>query len=95
MARPLGVKALPSGGSKLLRMGRLPEAYIASRGERELRELVRHRAKLLRCGPGSKPKCMGCWPSRASGILANATPPLEDLAVRRIFAFPSVSAGFT
>jgi hypothetical protein len=28
----------------LLRMGRLPESYIASRSERELRELVRHRA---------------------------------------------------
>jgi transposase len=31
----------------LLRMGRLPEAYIATAAERELRELVRHRAKLV------------------------------------------------
>jgi hypothetical protein len=31
----------------LLRMDRLPDAYIASRGERELRELMRHRAKLV------------------------------------------------
>jgi transposase len=36
----------------LLRMGRLPEAWIAPPATRELRELVRHRAKLvaLRCG---------------------------------------------
>jgi transposase len=31
----------------LLRMGRLPEAYIAPPATRELRELVRHRAKLV------------------------------------------------
>jgi transposase len=31
----------------LLRMGRLPEAWIAPRETRELRELVRHRAKLV------------------------------------------------
>jgi transposase len=31
----------------LLRMGRLPEAWIASPATRELRELVRHRAKLV------------------------------------------------
>jgi hypothetical protein len=36
----------------LLRMGRLPEAWIAPPQVRELRELVRHRAKLVtvRCG---------------------------------------------
>jgi transposase len=38
----------------LLRMGRLPEAYIASRGERELRELVRHWAKLVALRSGLK-----------------------------------------
>src|SRR6266567_6831018 len=32
----------------LLRMGRLPEAYIAPPATRQLRELVRHRAKLAR-----------------------------------------------
>ena len=31
----------------LLRMGRLPEAWIAPPATRELRELVRHRAKLV------------------------------------------------
>jgi hypothetical protein len=38
----------------LLRMGRLPEAYIASPGERELRELVRHRAKWVALRAGLK-----------------------------------------
>ena len=31
----------------LLRMGRLPEAWIAPPATRELRELVRHRAKMV------------------------------------------------
>ena len=35
-------------------MGRLPEAYIASPQERELRELVRHRAKLVALRSGLK-----------------------------------------
>jgi transposase len=43
----------------LLRMGRLPEAYIASRGERELRELVRHRAKLVALRAGLKAQVHG------------------------------------
>ena len=38
----------------LLRMGRLPEAYIATPHERELRELVRHRAKLFALRSGLK-----------------------------------------
>jgi transposase len=58
LAHPLGVKGFAYRRVKndvrdaadladLLRMGRLPEAYIASPEERELRELVRHRAKLV------------------------------------------------
>ena len=39
----------------LLRMGRLPEAWIAPPATRELRELVRHRAKLV--GLRSSLKC--------------------------------------
>jgi len=38
----------------LLRMGRLPEAWIAPPATRELRELVRHRAKLVGLRPGCK-----------------------------------------
>lgn len=58
MAHPLGVKAFEYRRVKsderdakdladLLRMGRLPEAWIAPPATRELRELVRHRAKLV------------------------------------------------
>jgi transposase len=38
----------------LLRMGRLPEAWIAPPATRELRELVRHRAKLVALRSGCK-----------------------------------------
>src|SRR5882757_721204 len=59
LAHPLGVKAFEYRRVKnderdakdladLLRMGRLPEAWIAPPAVRELRELVRHRAKLVR-----------------------------------------------
>jgi len=58
LAHPLGVKAFEYRRVKndvrdatdladLLRMGRLPEAWIAPPVTRELRELVRHRAKLV------------------------------------------------
>jgi transposase len=63
LAHPLGVKGFAYRRVKnderdaadladLLRMNRLPEAWIAPPATRELRELVRHRAKLvaLRCG---------------------------------------------
>ena len=66
LAHPLGVKAFEYRRVKndvrdatdladLLRMGRLPEAWIAPPATRELRELVRHRAKLvgLRKGDGA------------------------------------------
>ena len=55
LAHPLGVKGFAYRRVKndvrdaadlcdLLRMGRLPEAYIATPAEREVRELMRHRA---------------------------------------------------
>jgi transposase len=58
LAHPLGVKMFSYRRVKnderdaadladLLRMGRLPEAWIAPPATRELRELVRHRAKLV------------------------------------------------
>ena len=58
LAHPLGVKGFAYRRVKndfldaadladLLRMGRLPEAWIAPPAIRELRELVRHRAKLV------------------------------------------------
>jgi transposase len=58
LAHPLGVKAFSYRRVKnderdaadladLLRMGRLPKAWIAPPATRELRQLVRHRAKLV------------------------------------------------
>ena len=66
LAHPLGVKMFSYRRVKndqrdaadladLLRMGRLPEAWIAPPATRELRELVRHRAKLV--GIKSNLKC--------------------------------------
>ena len=63
LAHPLGVKAFSYRRLKnderdaadladLLRMGRLPEAWIAPPATRELRELVRHRAKLVHLRSG-------------------------------------------
>ena len=41
------MSGMPRDLADLLRMGRLPEAWIAPPATRELRELVRHRAKLV------------------------------------------------
>jgi transposase len=65
LAHPLGVKGFAYRRVKnderdaadladLLRMGRLPEAYVAPPATRELRELVRHRAKLVALRSGLK-----------------------------------------
>jgi transposase len=65
LAHPLGVKGFAYRRVKnderdaadladLLRMGRLPEAWIAPPATRELRELVRHRAKLVALRSGLK-----------------------------------------
>lgn len=65
LAHPLGIKGFTYRRVKndqrdaadladLLRMGRLPEAWIAPPGTRELRELVRHRAKLVALRSGLK-----------------------------------------
>jgi transposase len=65
LAHPLGVKGFTYRRVKndvrdaadladLLRMGRLPEAWVAPPAVRELRELVRHRAKLVALRSGLK-----------------------------------------
>jgi transposase len=65
LAHPLGVKGFAYRRVKndvrdaadladLLRMGRLPEAYVAPPAVRELREMVRHRAKLVALRSGLK-----------------------------------------
>lgn len=70
LAHPLGVKAFEYRRVKnderdaadladLLRMGRLPEGWIAPPATRELRELVRHRAKLVATRSGFKAQIHG------------------------------------
>jgi transposase len=65
LAHPLGVKGWTyrrvknderdaAGLADLLRMNRLPESWIAPRAVRELRELVRYRAKLVALRSGLK-----------------------------------------
>jgi transposase len=65
LAHPLGVKGFAYRRVKndqrdtadladLFRMNRLPEAYVAPPAVRELRELVRHRAKLVALRSGLK-----------------------------------------
>jgi transposase len=84
LAHPLGVKMFSYRRVKnderdaadladLLRMGRLPEAWIAPPATRELRGWVRHRAKLV--GLRTSLKC------QVHGILAGAgvTVPMSDL----------------
>ena len=77
LAHPLGIKAFAYQRVKkdesdarlladLLRMGRLPESWIAPPEVRELRELVRYRHRSSRPGPTPRPRCTVCWPSRAS-----------------------------
>jgi transposase len=76
LAHPLGVKGFAYRRVKndvrdaadladLLRMSRLPEAWIAPPAIRELRELVRHRAKLVAWRSGLKASCTPCWPNKA------------------------------
>lgn len=84
LAHPLGVKAFSYRRVKtderdardladLLRMGRLPEAWIAPPATRELREWVRHRAKLVHLRSGLR--------CQVHAVLANhgVAVPLSDL----------------
>jgi transposase len=106
LAHPLGVKAFSYRRVKnderdaadladLLRMGRLPEAWIAPPATRELRELVRHRAKLvqlrsgLRCqvhavlaGQGAAVPVSDLFGVGGGKLLAAA--PLSPMARRRV-----------
>jgi transposase len=87
LAHPLGVKMFSYRRVKnderdaadladLLRMGRLPEAWIAPPATRELRGWVRHRAKLV--GLRTSLKC------QVHGILTGAgvMVPMSDLFAR-------------
>jgi hypothetical protein len=50
----------------LLRMGRLPESWIAPPEIRGLRELVRYRHKLVGIRTSCKDQTTPCWPSAES-----------------------------
>ena len=76
LAHPLGVKGFRYRRVKndvrdagdladLLRMGRLPESWIAPPQTRELRELVRYRAKLVAIRSAPRPRSMPYWPKPA------------------------------
>ncbi len=82
LAHPLGVKGFAYRRVKkderdaadladLLRMGRLPEAWIAPPATRELRELVRHRAKMV--GLRSNLKCQVHAVLAGAGVQVAAT----------------------
>jgi transposase len=84
LAHPLGVKGFAyrriknderdaSGFADLLRMGRLPEAWIAPPGVRALRESVRHRCKLVALRSGLK--------AQVHAVLARqgVTPAMSDV----------------
>jgi transposase len=79
LAHPYGMKAMRKRKrvktdardahelANLLRLGSLPEAYIAPPELRELRELVRHRRQLVRRARRSRTASAPCWPSTAGG----------------------------
>jgi hypothetical protein len=77
LAHPLGVKAFEYRRVKndsrdaqdladLLRMGGLPEAWIAPPPTRELRELVRAGPSSWACVRTARPRCTPCWPNAGS-----------------------------
>jgi transposase len=82
LAHPLGVKGFAyrrvkndvrdaSDLADLLRMGRLPEAYLAPPAVRELGELVRHRAKLVAWRSGLKASVHGVLAKQGLRIAAS------------------------
>src|SRR3954463_996214 len=102
LAHPLGVKGFTYRRVKndvrdaadlavLLRMNRLPEAWIAPPAVRELRELVRHRAKLVALRAGLKAQVHAVLAKQGVrvrvsdlfGVAGRAL--LEDLALDRVY----------
>ena len=77
LAHPMRTKAIASARVKtdavdartlahLLRADLLPEAYIAPRELRDLRDLLRHRVALTRMRSALKNPSRRCWPRTAS-----------------------------
>ena len=76
LAHPLGVKMFgyqrvktdardSRNLAELLRMGRLPEAWLAPPQVRELRELVRYEPSWWRCAAASRPRSTPSSPRKA------------------------------
>ena len=84
LAHPLGSRCSATSGpetdardstnlAELLRMGRLPEAWLAPPAVRELRELVRYRAKLVALRSGLKAQVHAVLAKQGVGV------PMSDL----------------
>ena len=78
LAHPLGVKAFSYRRVKndqrdaadladLLRMGRLPHAWIVPPETRECESWCGTGPNWSRCDPDVRPRCMPCWPRAGSG----------------------------
>src|SRR5918995_1031689 len=102
LAHPLGVKGFAYRRVKndvrdaadladLLRMGRLPEAYLAPPAVRELRELVRHRAKLVGLRSGLKAQVHAVLAKQGLGI---AVSDLFGVGGRELLARAELEAPF-
>jgi transposase len=76
LAHPLRTRAIAAARVKtdavdaatlaqLLRAGLLPEAYIAPRELRDVRELLRHRVALVAMRTASRTGCTRSWPATA------------------------------
>jgi transposase len=103
LAHPLGVKGFRYRRVKndvrdaadladLLRMGRLPEAWIAPPATRELRELVRYRAKLVTIRSGLKAQVHAVLAK--AGVLI-AVSDLFGVGGRKRLAKVSLAAAYT
>ena len=100
LAHPLGVKAFEyrrvkndvrdaSDLADLLRMGRLPEAWIAPPATRELRELVRHAPSWSGCVHTPRPRSMPCWPSTDYDSMSRVL--VVRMWICRVLSCPRVS----
>jgi transposase len=102
LGHPLGMKMLAHRRHKddirdshdmadLLRMGRLPEAWIAPPQVRELRELVRHRAKLVALRSGLKAQVHAVLAKNGVNVTASD---LFDVGGRKFLANLALPAAY-
>jgi hypothetical protein len=74
-----------------LRLGRLPEAWIASPGLRELREVVRYRAKLVQLRSGLKAQVHAVMAKQGvlPGVVDMFGPPARCSSMRWVWTAPT------